>query len=82
LAASAEELNRDTPGDSRVLSVVALIEEGCDRGVRGSITPTFRIVPGPPEGHSYAIDLAGRFGISKEQLIETLVQRGQVLASG
>jgi DNA mismatch repair ATPase MutS len=82
LAASAEELNRDTPGDSRVVSVVALVEEDPERREPGSIMPTFRIVPGPPEGHSYAIDLAGRFGISKEQLIETLEQRGQVLASG
>jgi DNA mismatch repair protein MutS len=82
LAASVEELNRDTPGDSRVLSMVALIETDPEAGEHGSIRPTFRIIPGPPEGHSYAIDLARRYGISKDQLIATLEQRGQVLASG
>jgi DNA mismatch repair ATPase MutS len=86
LAASAAELNRDTPGDSAVLSMVALIETRCEAGRREdgetlSIKPTFKIVPGPPEGHSYAIDLARRYGISREQLIETLEQRGALAVS-
>jgi DNA mismatch repair ATPase MutS len=89
LAASAAELNRDTPGDSAVLSMVALIEAHYEAGRREetgdgetlSIKPTFKIVPGPPEGHSYAIDLARRYGISREQLIETLEQRGALAAS-
>jgi DNA mismatch repair ATPase MutS len=90
LAASAQELNRDTPGDSDVLSMVALIEEdpedhGGETKAPGKprrIKPTFKIVPGPPEGHSYALDLACRYGISREQLIETLEQRGQAIAAG
>jgi len=90
LAASAAELNRDTRGDSRVLSMVALIEADSQTGEREagtdegnlSIKPTFKIVPGPPEGHSYAIDLACRYGISKDQLIATLEQRGALAASG
>jgi DNA mismatch repair protein MutS len=89
LAASAAELNQDTRGDSKVLSMVALIETDAEAGeqeVNGvgkplKIRPTFKIVPGPPEGHSYAIDLAYRFGISKEQLISTLVKRGEPVAS-
>ncbi len=89
LAASAAELNRDTPGDSRVLSMVALIEadpgtgepeaNGGEESLR--IKPTFKIVPGPPEGRSYAIDLACRYGISREQLIATLEQRGALAAT-
>ena len=90
LAASADEVNRDTRGDSTVLSMVALIEEDSEAGEveqKGGrealrIKPTFKIVPGPPEGHSYAIDLARRYGISKDQLIETLEQRGALAASG
>jgi DNA mismatch repair protein MutS len=86
LAASAGELNEDTPGDSEVLSMVALVEtepetgESEPGGAGGAqkIRPTFRVVPGPPEGHSYAIDLACRFGISKGQLIATLAERGQL----
>jgi hypothetical protein len=89
LAASAEELNRDTPGESEVLSMVALIEADLEAGETipegagkpRKIRPTFKIVPGPPEGHSYAIDLACRYGISKEQLVATLKQRGQPVAS-
>jgi DNA mismatch repair ATPase MutS len=82
LAASAAELNRDSQGDSRVLSMVALIEADPEAGERGSIKPTFKIVPGPPEGHSYAIDLARRYGISKDQLLASLQQRGQLVPSG
>jgi len=89
LAASAIQLNRDTPGDSTVLSMVALIEEDSEGGERdagdagksGKIKPTFKIVPGPPEGHSYAIDLARRYGISRDQLIATLEKRGALVAS-
>jgi DNA mismatch repair protein MutS len=81
LAASATELNRDTPGDSTVLSMVALIEaQAQDREIL-RIKPTFKIVPGPPEGHSYAIDLARRYGISREQLVAALEQRGALTAS-
>jgi DNA mismatch repair ATPase MutS len=82
LAASAAELNRDTEGDSRVLSMVALIEADPDAGEQSLIKPTFKVVPGPPEGHSYAIDLACRYGISKEQLIATLVRSKALVASG
>ncbi len=89
LAASVGELNEDTPGQSKVLSMVALIETDTEPGEQEAggagklqkIRPTFKIVPGPPEGHSYAIDLAHRFGISREQLISTLVERGEPVAS-
>ncbi len=76
LAASAMQLNRDTHGDSKVLSVVALIQAQSGTGAQTAIKPTFKIVPGPPEGHSYAIDLARRYGISRDQLIAALEQRG------
>lgn len=81
LAASVTELNQDTRGDSRVLSLVALVEADPDSGEREAIRPTFKIVPGPPEGHSYAIDLACRYGISKDQLITSLKQRGELVGS-
>ena len=72
------------------MSMVALIEEDSEAGERdagsagqpGKIKPTFKIVPGPPEGHSYAIDLARRYGISRDQLIAALEQRGALAASG
>jgi hypothetical protein len=82
LAASATQLNRDTSGDSRVMSMVALIEKNPEAEEQHSIKPTFKIVPGPPEGQSYAIDLARRFGISRDQLIATLERRKALAASG
>jgi hypothetical protein len=89
LAASVAELNEDTPGESKVLSMVALIEADSEPGEQNpsgsreslKIRPTFKIVPGPPEGHGYAIDLAYRLGISKDHLISMLVQRGELVTS-
>jgi DNA mismatch repair protein MutS len=76
LAASAEQLNEDTQGESRVLSMVARIETEGSRPIK----PTFRIAPGPPEGRSYAIDLARRFGIGREQLVAALEEAGKLAA--
>ena len=59
-----------------------LVEAQAGAGKQSSIKPAFKIVPGPPEGHSYAIDLACRYGISRDQLIATLESRGALTASG
>ena len=86
LAANIERINKGTKGDSLLFSLVALVNK--EEGSRGEgnaggktafkITPTFRIVAGPPEGQSYAIDLARRFGISREQLLARLKERGEL----
>jgi DNA mismatch repair protein MutS len=73
LAANCDELNAETPGDSLIVSLVSLIQEG---GGTGEITQTYRIVPGPPRGRSYARELAARYGISYEQLTAMLRARG------
>jgi DNA mismatch repair protein MutS len=73
LAANCDDLNAETPGDSRIVSLVSIVQEG---GGTGEITQTYRIVPGPPRGRSYARELAARYGISYEQLIEMLRARG------
>ncbi len=71
LAADAEAINRETAGDSAVVSLVAQVQaEANGAGARR----TFRIVPGPPLGHSHAREIAAHHGISFEQL------RDQVLA--
>ncbi|MCS6846746.1 MAG: hypothetical protein RMN52_03405 [Anaerolineae bacterium] len=72
LAAAAEQINAETPGDSCVTSLIAqtLARNGSDEaGVR-----TYKIMPGPPQGMSYARDIARKYGISFEQ-IEALVHR-------
>ncbi len=70
LAAAAGDINADTPGDSAVASLVSQVasEEG---GARR----TYRIVPAPPVGSSFARDIAQRYGISYEQLREKLAER-------
>jgi DNA mismatch repair protein MutS len=73
LAAGCDDLNAETPGDSLIASLVSLIQEG---GGTGEITQTYRIIPGPPRGRSYARELAARYGISYEQLMATLRGRG------
>lgn len=72
LAAAAEQINTETPGDSCVASLIAqtLARNGADE----ASVRTYKIVPGPPQGMSYARDIARKYGISFEQ-IEALVQR-------
>jgi hypothetical protein len=88
LAGAVDRINADTTGESRLLSMVAMVEkkkvenenktdaQTREAAVRDSIRPTFKIVIGPPEGQSYAIELATRFGISREQLVADLTARG------
>jgi hypothetical protein len=73
LAAGCDDLNAETPGDSLIVSLVSLIQEG---GGTGEVAQTYRIIPGPPRGRSYARELAARYGISYEQLTEMLRSRG------
>jgi DNA mismatch repair protein MutS len=86
LAANIDRINKASKGDSLLFSLVAMVRKEPDperkTGPDGkpvmTITPTFKIVAGPPEGQSYAIDLARRFGISRDQLLEQLKERGEL----
>jgi len=74
LANEVGALNAE-PGDSPVASLVSLVEEhASESGPR--ILQTYRIVPGPPRGRSYAREIAARYGISYEQLRDRLRARG------
>lgn len=77
LAAEVEEINLDTPGDSRVVSMVASYNEGQDEpgGAAEQEAYSYRVVLSPPLGRSYADRIARRYGISLEQLLELLRQR-------
>ncbi|MBN2303121.1 MAG: hypothetical protein JXQ72_01510 [Anaerolineae bacterium] len=78
LAAGIDDLNASTPGDSRVFSLVSHVDrDGAGHDVpNNGFKQTFRIVSGPPVGRSYAREIAARYGISYEQLVEQLRQRG------
>ncbi|WP_179136847.1 MutS-related protein [Candidatus Entotheonella palauensis] len=72
LAADVGALNEQTPGDSRVVSLVASrIENGTDGTQR-----SYKILPGQPMGRSYAREIASKYGIGYEQLMSRLRQRG------
>lgn len=77
LAADCDALNAETPGDSTIISLVALAMES-EHLAEDESRQTFQIVAGPPRGRSYAHEIAARYGISFEQLTDLLNQRGVV----
>ncbi len=73
LAESSEAINQEIAGDSLIISMVSLVRDDTN-----GLWRTYRIVPSPPEGRSYASELAERYGIRYEQLVERLKKRGQI----
>jgi DNA mismatch repair ATPase MutS len=82
LAACVDEFNTATPGDSRVISLVALAQaDPCvSPDDTDAVRRTFKIVASPPMGRSYAHDLAARYGISFDKIVETLTARQVIQA--
>jgi DNA mismatch repair ATPase MutS len=76
LAANADELNEMTPGDSKIVSLVAVAQSEGNGGEH--IKRTYKIIASPPLGRSYANELAARYGISFDKIVDTLRTR-QVL---
>ncbi len=79
LATSADELNATTPGDSKVLSLVAVAHSDPTVKDGEGIKRTFKIIVSPPMGRSFANELATRYGISFDRIVDTLKTR-QVIA--
>ncbi|MGQ0602322.1 MAG: MutS-related protein [Anaerolineales bacterium] len=73
LAEQVQTMNAETPGESVVISLIA---EAIPAANGADAQRTFRIRPGPPLGTSYAREIAMRYGISFEQIEQTLRQRG------
>ena len=59
LALKVPEINEETQGKSKVVSLVAGIKNG---------KRTFEIVEGSPDGNSYADDIARKYGLSFSQI--------------
>jgi hypothetical protein len=76
LANDLDSLNASIPGDSKIVSLISgVIEDtnnihGIDVAKR-----TYIILPGVPQGTSYAKDIASRYGLSFDKLVETLKKR-------
>lgn len=75
LAAEVDRLNQDTAGDSRIFSLIAS-PITLDGTGDGQIHRSYKIQPGPPAGRSYATEIARKYGISYDQLLTRLTERG------
>jgi DNA mismatch repair protein MutS len=78
LAARAEETSRMTPGKSRMKSLVALAEKVESEDAVAEVHRLYKIVPGLPQGRSYALEIARQHGMSLEQIVDTLKSRGVI----
>ncbi len=63
LASYADRMNGEVQGDSRIISMVTGVADG---------KRSYIVLPGAPHGKSYALDIAVKFGISYEQIIDTI----------
>ena len=74
LAAAVPRLNSEADGEGGLVSLVASRLQDGENGDQRS----FKVLPGPPMGHSYAREIASRYGISYEQLASLLRERGEL----
>jgi len=70
LAEDSDAINAEVSGRSIVQSVVSIVDQG-ENGVRR----TYKVIPAPPRGRSYAREIAQQYGISFEQLQSLLNER-------
>ena len=69
-----------TPDDSTIISMVSLARVATEKegDAEPKIIHTFKLVPGPPAGCSYASEIASCYGISYDRLLQILRNRGLV----
>lgn len=72
MAAAVPQLNAEMDGEGGLVSLVASRLQDGENGNHRS----YKILPGPPMGRSYAREIASKYGISYEQLAALLEQRG------
>jgi len=70
LAENSDAINAEVAGDSIVQSVVSIVDQS-ENGVQR----TYKVIPAPPRGRSYAREIAQQYGISLEQLQSLLDER-------
>ncbi|MEF3306290.1 MutS-related protein [Paenibacillus sp. GYB003] len=71
LAASVDMINSEEEGDGKLISMVSCVKRSED----GKATRTYKVVPSPPQGRSFAEDIANQYGISLNQIRDTLRKR-------
>lgn len=70
LAEDSDAINAEVSGDSRVQSVVSIIDQN-----ENGLQHTYKIIVAPPRGRSYAREIARQYGISFDQLQSLLNER-------
>ncbi|TNJ64259.1 hypothetical protein FE784_20935 [Paenibacillus hemerocallicola] len=80
LAAGVDQINAELPGDDLVISMVAGVERERDEESRPGqkARRTYKIKPGPPNEMSFAKDIARLYGISFDQIVQTLKERNVI----
>ena len=66
LATSVDRINSEVEGDSRAESLITGIHDGAR---------SFKVTIAPPQGVSYAADIAKKYGVTYEQIIEGINSR-------
>lgn len=74
LAQGLEEWNEEHPQGCRVVSIVAGVVESGSRG--GENSRTYKVVRMAPRGYSFALDIARKYGLDREQIAAALAGRG------
>lgn len=81
LAEKIDLINAGTPADSQAASIVAGALSVPGASSEEIVRLTYKIVPAPPMGTSYAKNIASRYGISFEQLAQMLQDRSAALVT-
>lgn len=77
LAKNLDEFNKSIPGDSKAVSMLSGVSKlNDDENSEDAIKRTYKIEPSPPQGLSYAKDIAARYGLDFKIIIDRLKSRG------
>ena len=74
LAYKADEINAEVDGDSKVVGLCSQVSKITENGKTKHIS-TYKIIPSVTDGKSYANDVAYKYGMAYEQLMERFVDR-------
>lgn len=74
LAYDVDDLNKEICTGSKLVSLMACIEDKENTGITGR--RTYKIMPSKPNGLGYSRDIVLKYGLTSENLIDILKQRG------
>jgi len=78
LAKEVDQINRELPGESELISMVAGVEQSGDEREKDSLAKskrTYKVHPAPPCDMSFAHDIAREHGLLFDQIVARLKER-------